>query len=126
MLASLCIPVFTPPSRREIDHQFGRGAGKWLKPPRAWCAGVVGKHLTLGYQRHFLAPRRDYRTGGLVLCFILEHGQVYEVNAPRNWRDAERYYCVVGMDGSIVRVAQNEVDTWLKSSTGEPRSALMS
>lgn len=55
-------------------------------------------------------PITDYRGAtrsflrGVLLRFILESGQTYEVHAHTSWRGRERYRCTVTNNGEIVRL----------------------
>jgi hypothetical protein len=120
--------------QKELDRAFGRGAGKWLIgafPSRAWCAEIMGRDTHYGLARRFLPRKKDYRTSnrvgsrGVIAYYVLESGHVYEVSAPLSWHRIDRYFCRVTDDGVIVRLSQEEFDTWLMSKDGASPSASM-
>lgn len=84
-------------------------------PRRSWCAEIVGRDPRYGYQRVFLRCRRDYRetnskgSRGVYKFYILESGHIYEVSAPKSWRHVDRYFCKVTEDGTIERLAQDNL-----------------
>lgn len=96
--------------------KLGGVARKTLKP---WVARIVGRDSHYGYQRTFLRAKRDYTdsnrrgTRGVMLWYTLDHGHYYEVCEWFNTAVTERYFVRVDDTGEVVRVPQEEVDTWL-------------
>jgi len=99
----------------------GRKVGELLRfhPPRPWVAEIVGKDPKYKYARSFLRAYKDYSEAnsvgsrGVYLLYTLEEGCVYEVKEQINWRRWDRYFCTVRR-GRIVRMAEDEVNQWLK------------
>lgn len=92
-----------------------------------WVAEIVGTHPLYHYDRRFLCGRTDYtRTRsigrGTYKQYLLRSDAIYEVYAPISWKHHDRYFCRVMDDGTIVRLTQTEVDTWLTSNHGASQS----
>ena len=86
--------------------------------PRAWVARITGRDERHGLAREFLRGNKDYSGGnedgsrGVMEWFELAEGQVFEVNAPLSWTEADRYFCR-SHRGKAVRMNREELDAWL-------------
>lgn len=88
---------------------------------RPWVARITGPDARWGFRREFVRPKTDYAhangvgTRGIKLWFVLGPG-VYEVGTFTTWTHEERYFARVDDDGSIERIARDEVDQWLSTA----------
>lgn len=91
-------------------------------PPRPWVARISGTDSRYGLAREFVEPHRDYAhvnsTGsrGIMLYFVVDEGEVYEVHKLVSWSKHVRYFCRI-QDGDEIRMTREEVDQWLKERT---------
>lgn len=78
---------------------------------RAYVAELTGLDPRQAFARRFLVPKRDYRRSngagsrGVMLCYLLDEGGVYEISALLTWKRSERYYAQI-VDGMLVRLSQ--------------------
>lgn len=102
-------------------HSINR---RWFRQP-GWCAEIGGKDKKYGLKRSFLKPTLDFTranstgTRGVHAFFILRSGKLYEVCELTTWRRVERYFCIVGHDGSLMKVDKEYAMTLAKLSDGE-------
>lgn len=89
-------------------------------PASYWVAEITGTDPTYKWRREFIKGKKDYGgansvgSRGIFIHYILESGKVYEVKARTSWRSSDRYFCRVDDAGNIVRMAETEVQAWLK------------
>jgi hypothetical protein len=84
-------------------------------PPSGWVAEIIGFDPQYKYARRFLKCKKDYSRSnskgsrGIYGEYILESGHIYEVKKQTSWKSAERYYCIVNEDGSIIKISEEDV-----------------
>ncbi len=99
----------------------GMGNATFGKFPKPWIAKITGKDPKYKYAREFLKSNKDYThsnskgSRGIYLNYILESGNIYEVNSQYSWRNWERYFCKVSEDGDIIQITKSEVDEWFQN-----------
>lgn len=70
----------------------------YLAPERPWVARIVGPHPRFGFERVFIAPKRDHTKSnnngsrGVFCHYELFDDGVYEVNEPLSWKRVDRYF----------------------------------
>lgn len=90
--------------------------GESEKFPRPWVAHIMGRDLKFKYKREFLKPTKDYThanskgTRGVFLWYILESGNIYEVNQQISWKNWDRYFCTVDEEGDILKLEESDID----------------
>ena len=101
----------------------GMGNATFGKFPKPWIAKITGKDPKYKYAREFLKSNKDYThsnskgSRGIYLNYILESGNIYEVNSQYSWRNWERYFCKVSEDGDIIQITKSEVDEWFQNQS---------
>jgi hypothetical protein len=104
-----------------IEAIGGRAFPRRLFPGQPWVAEVVGTDPRYGLRRRFLRAKVDYYhansvgTRGVMLCYLLDPGPIYEIYRKTSWTNAERFFARVE-DGRIVRVTRGEVMACLSAS----------
>ena len=105
---------------RNMTNEMLPGLGDlaFSLPKRWWAAEITGPSPKYGYERQFLRYKKDYSEAnsvgsrGVYAYYILQKGRIYEVSAPRSWKNTDRYFCRV-QAGEIVRIDREDVDRWL-------------
>jgi hypothetical protein len=70
----------------------------YLAPDRPWVARIVGPHPRFGFDRQFVAPKRDHTNSnnngsrGIMCHYELFNDGVYEINEPLSWKRVDRYF----------------------------------
>jgi len=86
-----------------------------------WVAEITGWTYDRRLIRSFLRPKRDYRDAngvgsrGVMFCYLLEDGHIYEVYERLTWNRSERYFARPD-HGRLIRMEQWEVLQWLSVS----------
>jgi len=87
--------------------------------PKPWVAKITGTCPRFGLSREFVKYRKDYRntsgTGnrGVRAFYMLESGNLYEVNEQKSWRRSERYFLAVNNDGDTIKMTKQEAIQWV-------------
>lgn len=93
-----------------------RGMDMPIRSP--WVARITGRDAKYGYAREFVRARKDYAGGnsigsrGVMLHFVLNDGEVYEVRQLTSWTSERRYFARAIL-GKVVEVPADEVEFFL-------------
>lgn len=88
---------------------------------RPWVARITGRDPRYGYARAFVRGQVDYSQAnsvgsrGVMLYFALESDAYYQVHANVSWSRMERYCIHTDAAGAYQRVAEQEVEEWLRT-----------
>lgn len=103
---------------READA--GLGCRMFGYPCPAWCAQITGMDMEYGLARKFLRGRVDYSEAnskgsrGVMIWYVLESGNLYEVKERRSWKRTDRYFCAATAAGDIQRIEEGEAIEWAR------------
>lgn len=97
-------------------------------PPRSsWVAEVTGADEKYGLARKFLRGKIDYSKSngkgsrGVFVEYILSQEKIYEVKSQESWGRSDRYFCIVGDNGDIVRIDEETACHTVGALTFEER-----
>lgn len=86
------------------------------------CARLIGVRPNGSFDRQFLQPHHDHHVdsrAGLHAYYLLESGNVYEVQLPLQRDQEHHYFCMVSDAGDIVRLSEQEARRWLQRPSSD-------
>lgn len=107
---------------REISASLSNAVvgKKFTRKP--WVAKITNIDEKYGFSRQFLhanwqrSRSNAASSRGVYLYFILETGCVYEIRTFVSWSKEDRYFALIGDDGSQIRLNKKRVVEWLKTN----------
>lgn len=93
----------------------------------SWVAEITGPDDKYGLNRVFLNCKMDYSKAngkgsrGIFAEYILAQGKIYEVKEQVSWKQAKRYFCMVGEDGDILEISEKDACHAVGALTCEER-----
>ena len=92
---------------------------------RSWVAKLTGFYGR-GFQREYLKAMKDYShansvgSRGVTLTYWLQTGDLYEIHQLTAWSNYDHYFCVLGDDGTPLRLNESEARQWLNDHSALP------
>lgn len=103
---------------RSVVNECIPGSGDALlgrAPSLGWCAEITGTDPKFRFRREFVRPMSDHSESsgngnrGVLRCFLLKEGSVYEVFERLSWKMSRRYFCRV-VNGTLVTLDLSYVE----------------
>lgn len=100
------------PSEQGREHPFARLGPCVLRIFRNE-AGLAAHEVIHGKRDYSRANSKGSR--GVMVNYVLEQDEIYQVKDPRSWRSVSYYHCAVTPSGDIRRLSDEEVREWLSA-----------
>jgi hypothetical protein len=107
---------------KKLCNMFGYGelmGGVSFRRP--WAAKLTGLWPSGKFQHTFLRGNKDYSESnskgsrGVFIYYTLESGNYYDVYELTSWKNDDRYYCKVDVEGNIIVVDEKEIQIFFEN-----------